>query len=496
MNNLIYLSIFFLLFGLFGEAIAEDPLRVYLSDQEGNPVTNATMQIQVEPGSVMIGQDDESQRLSFRHTGNGEYRSEEPPLSGSHYKIELEVDAPGYAGQTFLLTQSGRVRSEYRFTLEADSEAELEDEVDDVMEIEDQPVMEAAPKGTTIYGNLGFHMQGAQTRSLPEGHSLVFALSVDEEDDLGVDRENILGYAKTRNLNEARDRHDVGSFQIDGLPQHGDIVLVAFNKEIQLLFGALVISLDEVEDVNPSDRHSSYSVGDKLVLMPTNNPAAYGQGPANISGQGALKGKGKALQVLALAGWISERVMNMDAEEGTEEIIDLTNLLIAYYEDKDELSKPEGYLETTSERSSELIKHPVKKKNQTPEEIKNKVKNLGYDNPCIDGNKVEENFEGPFRISLKKDSKPGYLLWGVGCPKTRGRGFVILFDADTKNYLGSHFGYNITGTLEHSDSADRVAAKFDESKEYATILIEGRNNTLKLIYDELEEKYNSRYESK
>ena len=101
-NNLIYLSILLLLFGLTVPAIAEDHVRVYLSDQNGNPVTNATMQMQVEPGTVLIGRDDESQTLSFRHTGSGEYRSEEPPLSGSHYQVELEVDAPGYAGQTFL----------------------------------------------------------------------------------------------------------------------------------------------------------------------------------------------------------------------------------------------------------------------------------------------------------------------------------------------------------------------------------------------------------
>ena len=149
-NNLIYLSILLLLFGLTVPAIAEDHVRVYLSDQNGNPVTNATMQMQVEPGSVLIGQDDESQTLSFRHTGSGEYRSEEPPLSGSHYQVELEVDAPGYAGQTFLLTESGRVRPEYRFTLEADGTREDDQQLsEDEDRVQSQTIMEPAPEPLT-----------------------------------------------------------------------------------------------------------------------------------------------------------------------------------------------------------------------------------------------------------------------------------------------------------------------------------------------------------
>ena len=64
---IIWLPILFYPLDLCGEAIAEDPVRVHLSDQEGNPVTNATMQMQVEPGTVLIGRNDESQTLSFRN---------------------------------------------------------------------------------------------------------------------------------------------------------------------------------------------------------------------------------------------------------------------------------------------------------------------------------------------------------------------------------------------------------------------------------------------
>ncbi len=344
MRNVFIHLILFTVLKLSGSvAIGQIHPHVHVTNEQGGAVTNATITMQIEPGAVMTGLSDEEHSLAFPHTGDGVYRSRQAAPSGHLYQVTLEVSAPGYIGQSVTLTRSGSVPEEYRITLEAHASDEsdpstrdLQQESQDVtFDFQDDPTpgegtvvddpgfqynptytetatISPATEGATLSGRVQANIEGHWNPSFPEG--LVFALSPDTA--------YVLGFSYT-----SRTPHS-GYFRIDGLPMTGDVILVAFMPQVKRLHWMDAVSMDEVVDANK--QHDSWSVG--TVWAHLRQPA--GGSPHDLSefipAGGALKGAGYALQLMALAGWVSERAMN---SRDYSVIDELSNRLYGYYQD-------------------------------------------------------------------------------------------------------------------------------------------------------------------
>lgn len=172
------------------------------------------------------------------------------------------------------------------------------------------PTISAAPEGATISGRVQAQIEGHWNTSFPDG--LVFALSSDAN--------RILGFSYTSAYPQS------GYFRIDGLPMRGDLILVAFLPQVKRLHWMGVVTMDEVVDA--SKRHDSYSVGTVTAYMRRPDAAS----PHDLSGAGtaALKGAGYALQLMVLAGWVSQRAMDRHDFSAVDE---LTNRLYGFYLD-------------------------------------------------------------------------------------------------------------------------------------------------------------------
>ncbi len=172
------------------------------------------------------------------------------------------------------------------------------------------PTISAAPEGATISGRVQAQVEGHWNTSFPDG--LVFALS--------SDRERILGFSYTSAYPQS------GYFRIDGLPMRGDVILVAFLPQVKRLHWMGVVTMDDV--VDGTKRHDSHSIG--LVTAYMRRPVAGAPHDFSDAGTVALKGAGYALQLLALAGWVSQRTMGRRDFSAVDE---LTNRLYDYYLD-------------------------------------------------------------------------------------------------------------------------------------------------------------------
>jgi len=313
---------------------------VRVTNERDEPVDNARVSLELRESGI-LGYS--STHIAFRHTTNGVYESRNPVPHGSTFEIHLSIDAPGYQSHHRVLTQSGPVRSNYSAQLST----AVVDEVDQPVSVlqmdpqdlswnfQDDPLggegtvvddpgflydatyshtqpatISAEPDGATLSGRVQADIEGHWNPSYPEG--LVFALS--------PDRQHILGFSYT-----SRYPHS-GYFRIDRLPMTGDIILISFMPQVKRLHWMDVISMDEVVDA--SKRHDSYSLG--TVWAHLRRPAGGAPHDLSSAGAGALKGAGYALQLMVLAGWISERAMNRQDYSAIDE---LTNRLYEYYQD-------------------------------------------------------------------------------------------------------------------------------------------------------------------
>lgn len=172
------------------------------------------------------------------------------------------------------------------------------------------PVISAAPQGVTVTGRIRSRIEGNWNPGFAGG--LVFALS--------ADREQIFGFSYTTDT-AFRD----GYFQIDGLPKHGNIVLVAFAPTVKRLHWIDTFSLDHL--AGSEAVHQRMDIGTVYATLTV--PSAGS--PHDLSGSGAvvLQGKTAALQLLALAGWLADRRLLPDYTQ----IDELTNRLYGYYTD-------------------------------------------------------------------------------------------------------------------------------------------------------------------
>jgi len=170
------------------------------------------------------------------------------------------------------------------------------------------PVMAAAPEGVTVTGRIRSRIEGSWSQAFAVG--LVFALSADSE--------HILGFSYTTDT-AFRD----GYFQIDGLPKHGNIVLVAFAPTVKRLHWMDSFSLDHLAGSNAI--HQRIDIGTVYATL-TVPSAGSPQDLARV-GNVVFQGKMVTLQLLALAGWFAERRFLPDYSQVDE----LTNRLYYYY---------------------------------------------------------------------------------------------------------------------------------------------------------------------
>jgi hypothetical protein len=89
-----------------------------------------------------------------------------------------------------------------------------------------------------------------------------------------------------------------------------------------------------------------------------------------------------------------------------------------------------------------------------------------------------------YRVESGDGIRPIYFTWTVGCPNTRGRGSMGIFDGRSGNRIGNFFGYYITGP------ADNVEVKPKNSSTYPGLVIrrEGSKN-VRLGFDESSGEY-------
>ncbi len=66
-------------------------------------------------------------------------------------------------------------------------------------------------------------------------------------------------------------------------------------------------------------------------------------------------------------------------------------------------------------------------------------------NPCLAGDNLWAG-DGPYyRIIIQNKQIDLYMVWLVGCPNTRGRGQIVVFDDVVNQVVGSYFGSQVTG---------------------------------------------------
>ena len=168
------------------------------------------------------------------------------------------------------------------------------------------------PAGVSISGQIIATIDGRPHHAVDFADGLVFALSADSQE--------ILGFSYTTGQ-----LNNNGFFRIDGLPRHGDIILIAFKKSVKRMHWMDLISLDELE--LKGELHESVSIG--IVQANMNIPSGS---ITDLSSEGKiiLKGKALALQSLLLVGWISFRSYEYGQNNYTF-IDELTNRLYKYY---------------------------------------------------------------------------------------------------------------------------------------------------------------------
>jgi len=107
-----------------------------------------------------------------------------------------------------------------------------------------------------------------------------------------------------------------------------------------------------------------------------------------------------------------------------------------------------------------------------PQRITDFLMKNSYSNPCnrlAPKDFIKKNYH---RVQITFDGPPAYLFWLVGCPETRGRGIMILFDGETKSYLGETFGYHVTGGFHFDDNQPNFSNI--EDFDYQSIRLEPR----------------------
>lgn len=172
--------------------------------------------------------------------------------------------------------------------------------------------MTSMPAGVSISGKIEATIDGRTHHAVDFADGLVFALSSDTQ--------QILGFSYTTNQ-----RFNNGHFRIDGLPNHGDIILFAFKERVKRFYWMDLISLDELA-LQGLDHQSIY-LGTVQANMSLPRGAAT---DLSSGGEVLLKGKTLALQALVFAGWIAFRSYET-AHRNYQFIDELTKRLYDYY---------------------------------------------------------------------------------------------------------------------------------------------------------------------
>lgn len=166
-----------------------------------------------------------------------------------------------------------------------------------------QGVMEPYPDGTSIGGKIEDDIEGVDPRGF--GGGLVFAIDPGSDD--------ILDFTYTTGGSISR----AGYWRLQGLPDEGEVVLVAFHPNVKRLIWMDTVSLGEDRFINLGTTYATMQV-------PNRAPEQLEE-----SAQYVLSKKAKALQVLALSGWLGERIHDLRSVD-YEHIDNLTRRLYQY----------------------------------------------------------------------------------------------------------------------------------------------------------------------